>query len=127
MLVIEVSEIGATLIALSVPGFKPLFDKFVLRRDVTKDESTGKSKYGKQQQSSKGGTALRSLNFRPQHDVLTSRDTSAEGTKVYGTNNATADDRSENSADGILVQVDFRLKEDTQDAKSASDAGRSWK
>ncbi|RFN43514.1 hypothetical protein FIE12Z_12265 [Fusarium flagelliforme] len=125
MLVIEVSEIGGTLIALSVPGFKPLFDKFILQRDITQGEGTGKS--SKPQQSSKGGTALRSLNFRPEHDVLTSRDTSAEGTKVYQMNDVTADNRSENSADGILVQVDFRLKEDMQDAKSGSDAGRSWK
>ncbi|KAI6777197.1 hypothetical protein HG530_001142 [Fusarium avenaceum] len=125
MLAIEVSEIGATLIALSVPGVKPLFDKFILRRDVTQGESTGKSRYG-QQASSKGGTALRSLNFRPEHDVLTSRDTSAEGMKPYRTN-VTRDNQSENSADGILVQVDFRLKEDTQDARTGSSAGRSWK
>ncbi|KAF4449596.1 hypothetical protein F53441_7163 [Fusarium austroafricanum] len=126
MLAIEVSEIGATLIALSVPGVKPLFDKFILRRDVTKGDSTGKSRYG-QQHSSKGGTALRSLHFRPEHDVLTSRDTSAEGIKTYRTKNVTADNNSKNSADGILVQVDFRIKEDTQGSKSGSDAGRSWK
>jgi hypothetical protein len=126
MLAIEVSEIGATLIALSVPGVKPLFDKFILRRDVTQGESTGKSRYG-QQASSKGGTALRSLNFRPEHDVLTSRDTSAEGMKPYRKNNATTDNQSENSAEGILVQVDFRLKENTQDTRSGSNAGRSWK
>ncbi|KAF4961258.1 hypothetical protein FSARC_10240 [Fusarium sarcochroum] len=126
MLAIEVSEIGATLIALSVPGVKPLFDKFILRQDVATGDSTGKSRYG-QQQSSRGATALRSLNFRPEHDVLTSRDTSAEGVKNYRTNNVTADNQSENSADGILVQVDFRLKEDTQGSKSGSDAGHSWK
>ncbi|KAF5712594.1 integral membrane protein pth11 [Fusarium globosum] len=127
MLAIEVSEIGATLIALSVPGVKPLFDKFILRRDITQGESTGKSRYA-QQHSSKGGTALRSLHFRPEHDVLTSRDTSAEGIKTYrSTKNVSADNTSENSADGILVQVDFRIKEDMQDSKSGSDAGRSWK
>ncbi|KAI7764413.1 hypothetical protein LZL87_003618 [Fusarium oxysporum] len=126
MLAIEVSEIGATLIALSVPGVKPLFDKFILRRDIAQGESTGKSRYA-QQHSSKGGTALRSLHFRPEHDVLTSRDTSAEGIKTYRTKNVSVDNTSENSADGILVQVDFRIKEDTQDSKSGSDTGRSWK
>ena len=125
MLVIEVSEIGGTLIALSVPGFKPLFDKFILQRDITNGENTGKA--SKLQQSSKGGTALRSLNLRPGHDVLNSRDTSAEGATVYRMNNVTADNRSENSADGILVQMDFRLKEDMQHVQSGSDAGRSWK
>ena len=32
MLAIETSEIGGTLIALSVPGLKPLFDKLLSRR-----------------------------------------------------------------------------------------------
>ncbi|KAK0614876.1 hypothetical protein B0T17DRAFT_479406, partial [Bombardia bombarda] len=32
MLAIEVSEIGATLMALSVPGIKPMFDRWILRK-----------------------------------------------------------------------------------------------
>ncbi|KAF5675838.1 integral membrane protein pth11 [Fusarium heterosporum] len=126
MLAIEVSEIGATLIALSVPGVKPLFDKVILRRDITQGESTGKSRYGKPV-SSKGGTALRSLNFRPEHDVLASRDTSAEGMKRYRNGNTTRDNQSENSTEGILVQVDFQVKEDMRDTNSSNDASRPWK
>ncbi|KAF5022894.1 hypothetical protein F66182_5054 [Fusarium sp. NRRL 66182] len=131
MLAIEVSEIGATLIALSVPGVKPLFDKLVLRRDIT-DDTAGKSRYGKQHSSdsSRGDTALRSLNFRPGHDALASCDTSAEGSKrsAYKGRFVSADERSENSTDGILVQVDFRLKEDIQGTKSESDTerGHTW-
>ncbi|KAM4062002.1 integral membrane protein pth11 [Hirsutella rhossiliensis] len=34
LLVVEVSEIGATLIALSIPGVKPMVDKFILRKDI---------------------------------------------------------------------------------------------
>ncbi|KAM4062667.1 protein related to integral membrane protein pth11 [Hirsutella rhossiliensis] len=33
ILIIEVSEIGATLVALSIPGVKPLVDKYILRKD----------------------------------------------------------------------------------------------
>ncbi|KAF4996304.1 hypothetical protein FGRMN_4555 [Fusarium graminum] len=126
MLAIEVSEIGATLIALSVPGVKPLFDKVILRRDISQGESTGKSRYGKPA-SSKGATALRSLHFRPEHDVLTSRDASAEGTKRYHNDSTTRDNQSENSAEGILVQVDFQVKEHMYDAKSGNDTSRPWK
>ncbi|ORY60785.1 uncharacterized protein BCR38DRAFT_459768 [Pseudomassariella vexata] len=34
LLAVEVSEIGFTLIALSIPGIKPLFDKMVLHKDL---------------------------------------------------------------------------------------------
>ncbi|KAF4466389.1 integral membrane pth11 [Fusarium albosuccineum] len=122
MLAIEVSEIGATLIALSVPGVKPIFDKFILRRDVSTGDSNGN--YGKPSTGSRG-TALRSLNFRPEHDILTSRDTSAEGRKAYRTKNQSTDNQSENSADGILVQVDFQIKEGSRGAQSDSET--SWK
>ncbi|KAH6888466.1 hypothetical protein B0T10DRAFT_562041 [Thelonectria olida] len=108
MLGVEVSEIGATLISLSVPGVKPLFDRFIMRKDPSKG-SSGQSRYGKQSNNSRG-TALRSLNIRPEHDVLASRDTSAEGN--YRSHNESKDNQSETSADGILVQVDFQIKED---------------
>ncbi|KAI8670032.1 hypothetical protein NCS56_00807100 [Fusarium sp. Ph1] len=124
MLAIEVSEIGATLIALSVPGLKPLVDKFILRRDVTSGDSNGNSRYGKPTSNSRSH-ALRSLNFRPEHDVLTSRDTSAEGINAFRTKNQ-RDNQSENSADGILVSVDFRIKEDSQRGQQ-SDGESSWK
>lgn len=112
MLAIEVSEIGATLIALSVPGLKPLVDKFILRRDITSGDSNVNSPCGKAASNSRSH-ALRSLSFRPEHDVLTSRDTSAEGANTFRTKNQ-RDNRSENSADGILVSVDFRIKEGQQ-------------
>ncbi|KAJ4321495.1 hypothetical protein N0V84_005298 [Fusarium piperis] len=123
MLAIEVSEVGATLIALSVPGLKPLVDKFVLRRDVTSGDSNGNSRYGKPTSNSRSH-ALRSLNFRPEHDVLTSRDTSAEGMKTFRAKNQ-RDNQSENSADGILVSVDFRIKEDQRGQQS--DGESCWK
>ncbi|KAF4984791.1 hypothetical protein FZEAL_82 [Fusarium zealandicum] len=124
MLAIEVSEIGATLIALSIPGVKPVVDKFILRRELTHDTYKGKSAYGKQA-SNLGGTALRSLNFRPEHDVLTSQDTSVEGTKTHRKKNVSGDNQSETSADGILVQVDFQIKEDSQLEQSDTETGWS--
>ena len=57
MLAVEVSEIGATLIALSVPGIKPLFDRCVLRKKSL--STTGLSATGTR------GTALRNLSLRP--------------------------------------------------------------
>ncbi|KAK7423395.1 hypothetical protein QQZ08_009072 [Neonectria magnoliae] len=110
MLGVEVSEIGATLIALSVPGVKPLFDKFIMRKDASIG-STGDTRYGKGNTSGRG-TALRSLNLRPEHSVLSSRDASAEGGANFRSVNQSNDNQSENSAEGILVQVDFRIKED---------------
>ena len=110
MLGVEVSEIGATLIALSVPGVKPLVDKFILRRDVSTGGSGGvSSKYGKPGGSSRG-TALRSLTLRPEHDVLGSVDTSAQGGRFREANRS-RDNQSDHSADGILVKVDFQIKE----------------
>ncbi|KAF7552645.1 hypothetical protein G7Z17_g4160 [Cylindrodendrum hubeiense] len=112
MLGVEVSEIGATLIALSVPGVKPIVDRFVLRKDPSKG-STGDTRYGKQSNNSRG-TALRSLNLRPEHSVLGSRDTSAEGGRAnFRSANQSKDNQSETSADGILVKVDFQIKEDS--------------
>ncbi|KAI5458738.1 hypothetical protein BGZ63DRAFT_456532 [Mariannaea sp. PMI_226] len=108
LLGVEVAEIGTTLIALSVPGIKPLLDKYILRKDPNGD-STGPSKYGKQNSNSRG-TALRSLNLRPEHNVLSSRGASAEGN--FRSVTEFKDNRSENSADGILVKVDFQIKED---------------
>ncbi|KJZ68755.1 hypothetical protein HIM_11853 [Hirsutella minnesotensis 3608] len=37
LLVIEVSEASSTLIALSIPGVKPMVDKFILRKDLYAD------------------------------------------------------------------------------------------
>ncbi|KAM4060425.1 protein related to integral membrane protein pth11 [Hirsutella rhossiliensis] len=34
LLIVEVSEVSATLIALSIPGVKPIVDKFILRKDT---------------------------------------------------------------------------------------------
>ncbi|KAK4093095.1 hypothetical protein Purlil1_2252 [Purpureocillium lilacinum] len=34
LLCVETAEISATLIALSVPGIKPMFDKYILRKDI---------------------------------------------------------------------------------------------
>ncbi|UNI22501.1 hypothetical protein JDV02_008387 [Purpureocillium takamizusanense] len=35
LLCVEAAEISATLIALSVPGIKPMFDKYILRKDMS--------------------------------------------------------------------------------------------
>lgn len=109
ILSIEVSEIGATMIALSVPGVKPLFDRFILRKDPSAG-SNGQTKYGNGKQSSTSrGIALRSLNLRPEHNMLTS---GTLGKGNFQSANQSRDNQSENSAQGILVNVDFQIKED---------------
>ena len=111
MLAIEVSEIGATLIALSVPGVKPLFDRFILRREVSESDTKPDTRSGRQA-SSGGGTALRSLHLRSGHNMLVEQDTPSDGMKTQVTSRQLRDDQSENSQSGILVQVDFQLKTD---------------
>merc|ERR1712000_230646 len=60
-------EIGATLIAISVPGVKPFVDKFVLRRNIDtniEDDTKGQSKYSDQSYSRQSDTPMHSLNLR---------------------------------------------------------------
>ncbi|KAJ6438762.1 proteinrelated to integral membrane protein pth11 [Purpureocillium lavendulum] len=110
MLGVETSEIGATLIALSVPGAKPLFDKFILRKEG--HSQSGGSKY--QMQGSSGrrskGTALSTLRLRSQHSMLASRENAgAYGAEVSAGSHH--DGASVGSAEGIYVTVDFDVKE----------------
>merc|ERR1712000_733634 len=118
MLAIEVTEIGATLVALSIPGVKPFVDKCIFRRDVNSETDTkGISNYGNQS-SRHNDTALRSLHFRSGYDgrqnLDSDRETSAEGFDQYKNRPKSSGDQSESSANGILVQVDFQIKEDSQ-------------
>ena len=101
MLAVEVSEIGGTLIALSIPGIKPGFDKF-----IRKTRHGSNSGY-----STKGGTkgtsmTLRNLSLRPQHhDKLTSH-----SDYTYNDNKSrNRDDDGTCSTEGIMVRVDFDL------------------
>ena len=119
MLGIEVSEIGATLIALSVPGGKPLWDVYVLRRPLidSDDQSGATGPFGTAGSSKRTrlyNTSLRSLDhrLRPDQMVLQDRDTTVEGRgKPRSQNGSRGDQHSDHSSDGILVKVDFRVKE----------------
>lgn len=118
MLAVEVSEIGATLIALSVPGAKPLFDRYVLRQDI--GPQTGASKYKMAGGSGSGGrrskgTALSTLKLRSQHSMLASQ----ENTVAYDTEvmvGPQADKASQDSREGIYVTVDFDVEEASRGA-----------
>ncbi|PHH60545.1 hypothetical protein CDD81_1550 [Ophiocordyceps australis] len=69
MLGVEVSEIGATLIALSIPGFKPLVDRFILHKDP--ESQHGASRYNMRGVAgTPGGTALSTLKLRSQYSML---------------------------------------------------------
>lgn len=116
MLGVEVSEIGATLIALSVPGAKPIFDRYVLGRQPS--TQTGGSKYKMPESSSSGrrskGTALSTLKLRSQHSMLASQ----ENTVAYGTEvsaGSQQDKASQDGREGIYVTVDFDVEEASGD------------
>ncbi|TQV94124.1 integral membrane protein pth11 [Cordyceps javanica] len=109
MLGVEVAEIGATLIALSVPGVKPVFDRFVLGKKDTSDAygSTGQRKHNGTTDS--GATKLGTLRLRSQH--LGSREDINQpnyATAVSAGHAPSTDDfHSTKSTDGIYVKVDF--------------------
>lgn len=110
MLGVEASEIGATLIALSVPGAKPLFDKIFFKKDDS--QTSGASHYGRKNSSFRSrGTALSTMRFHSgsQNSILGSQE--EEGPKYGPEAVASAGSRHANDAEGIYVQMDFELKE----------------
>ena len=109
MLAVETSEIGATLIALSIPGIKPIFDKYVLNTTVYTE--SGNSKYNRSATSKRSrGTALSTFRLRSQHSMLSSQEnTAAYGNEVHAISQP--DGHSQTEADGIFVRVDFDVKE----------------
>ncbi|KAM6480687.1 hypothetical protein HDV62DRAFT_102244 [Trichoderma sp. SZMC 28011] len=112
MLGVEASEIGATLIALSVPGAKPLFDKVFFKKDDS--QTSGASHYGRKTNTFRSrGTALSSLRHQSgsQHSILGSQEDGNEGGKYGPEAVATTGSRRAKDQDGIYVQMDFELKE----------------
>ncbi|KAM3512643.1 hypothetical protein MY11210_003737 [Beauveria gryllotalpidicola] len=113
MLGVEVAEIGATLIALSVPGVKPIFDKFVLGKNHTGDTSGSTGHRRPTKTTDSGATKLGTLRQRSEH--LASRDEILAPnyeTAVSAGNNISMDDfHSTKSTDGIYVKVDFDVQE----------------
>lgn len=128
MLGVEVAEIGATLIALSVPGVMPLVDKVVVRwkregryyyrGGETESRRTRKKK--KKKRISSHDTPLQSLSLRHR-----SQEESQGSNEVFGGGGGTSadDECSENSADGILVKVDFQVRESHADESEGSFGG----
>ncbi|KAK5996539.1 hypothetical protein PT974_01874 [Cladobotryum mycophilum] len=112
MLGVEVSEIGATLIALSVPGVKPLVDALVFGKHESQAENL--PKYERKSTSLRSrGTPLSTLNFssHTRHSTLASRD---DNTVRFGAE-ATASSENQHtndSTDGIYVRMDFRVETD---------------
>ncbi|KAJ3480238.1 hypothetical protein NLG97_g8118 [Lecanicillium saksenae] len=112
MLGVEVAEIGATLIALSVPGVKPIFDKFILGKQETSETSGSTSNRMQNKTSDSAGTRLGTLRRRSQH--LGSQEglnSSYEAAVSAGHYLDTDDYHSAKSTDGIYVKTDFDIKE----------------
>lgn len=109
MLAVETSEIGATLIALSIPGIKPIFDKFILNKTVHTESGNSKYNHSATSRRSKG-TALSTFRLRSQHSMLASQENTATyGHEVHAISQQ--DSHSQNGGDGIFVRVDFDVKE----------------
>ncbi|OAR01906.1 hypothetical protein LLEC1_07647 [Akanthomyces lecanii] len=113
MLGVEVAEIGATLIALSVPGLKPIFDKFVLGKKNVTDASGSTGNRMQNRTTDSSGTKLGTLRRRSQQ--LGSREEMLNPnyqTAVSAGHYLSTDDfHSTKSTDGIYVKVDFDVKE----------------
>lgn len=108
MLAVETSEIGATLIALSIPGIKPIFDKYILNKKIQTE--SGNSKYNRSASRRSKGTALSTFRLRSQHSMLASQEnTTAYGHEVHAISQH--DNNSQTGSDGIFVRVDFDVKE----------------
>ncbi|KAK3684076.1 hypothetical protein B0T22DRAFT_520557 [Podospora appendiculata] len=129
MLAVEVSEIGATLIALSVPGIKPMFDKWILRKGTPSGTAGGSSNV---KSIGSHGTALRNLSLCPTHSVLTSSDVNVS--KAGRGHTSSSDDiehgypdadckynRSTNSTEGIFVRVDYGVDYADEGAETGED------
>lgn len=98
LLAVEVAEIGSTLIALSIPGVKPLFD-ILLRRTPREDKAEKIS----------NGTPLQTIgSLRPAKSMVASRDVQVyppQDVEHLGKEDA-------ESTDGILIKVDFKVNEE---------------
>lgn len=113
MLGVEVAEIGATLIALSVPGVKPIFDRFVLGKKGVSDASGSTGNRMQHRTTDSGATKLGTLRRRSQQ--LGSREEifnpNYQAAVSAGHYLSTDDFHSTKSTDGIYVKVDFDIKE----------------
>lgn len=105
MLAVEVSEIGGTLIALSIPGIKPLFDKLI-RKTGHDSNSGGHSGYSTKGVTKGTSMTLRNLSMRPTHH----NKLSSNSDYTYNdTKSRNRDDDGTGSTEGIMVRVDFDL------------------
>lgn len=106
MLGVETSEIGATLIALSIPGAKQLYNYLFRRRrpGTNIDSSNNYQRSGVSAEH--GGTILNTLR-RNHHSALQSQ----ENQGSYETEVSAEGDNHRGSQDRIYVKVDVQVDE----------------
>jgi hypothetical protein len=106
LLGVEVSEIGATLIALSIPGAKQTWDIVFFRK---KDDTQANASYYKESGGSSGigGTVLSNLRQHRHHSALDSQ----EHHGSYDTEITADGDGHRGSQDRIYVKVDVQVDE----------------
>lgn len=123
MLAVEVSEIGATLIALSIPGAKPLFDRVVFNKTTHEESTTGPSDYrdskGRNRSRTQRSRGTRLSTFRTHHSTMHSQDHDAIlETQIVGNDSSNSVSDHDDLRDGIYVKMDFDVHEEMKPASS---------
>ncbi|EQL02552.1 hypothetical protein G6O67_006294 [Ophiocordyceps sinensis] len=106
LLIVEVSEIGATLIALSIPGVKPLVDKYILRKDI--GSQSGGSRTCSNRDSI--GSQSSSLSF-----LKGSRLSGLDSTAQYGAAVSRGERNEDVKQEGIQVTVDVCVQRNPEE------------
>ncbi|KAM4067088.1 hypothetical protein HRG_001087 [Hirsutella rhossiliensis] len=114
LLIVEVSEVSATLIALSIPGVKPMVDKFILRKDNCSEFGGSRisSNRGSIGSQSSGLSTLKGLSH---FNVL-----GDESAAQYGAAVCLGEQKQDRKQEGIQVTVDVYV----EDGRSKPTKGR---
>ncbi|EQL01823.1 protein related to integral membrane protein pth11 [Ophiocordyceps sinensis CO18] len=108
---LEVAEVTATIVALSLPGVKPLFDRIILRKDDAGSAHSGSNTPKKRFSST---TGLSDMEQEP------SSFKGLESRGSVGTNAGLGCGQGDMKKDGIYVTVDFCVESDEKKTKDAT-------
>lgn len=108
---LEVAEVTATIVALSLPGVKPLFDRIILRKD---DAGSAHSCSNTPKKRFSSTTGLSDMEQEP------SSFKGLESRGSVGTNAGLGSGQGDMKKDGIYVTVDFCVESDEKKTKDAT-------
>lgn len=119
MLTVEVSEVGATLIALSAPGLKILFDKITSRKDRP-GQSSGSNYHRKRGSNTLSkDVPLSTLRLRSHQSLSSNLDNATDyGASVCA---SARNNSKQTNTGGIMVRVDFDVNDGSSMSKQDVD------